>query len=1019
MTGRESREQLASVGSARETEAPLRIVVVSAHYPPNFVSGGTLQPQRLSRGLRALGHDVRVFAGHLNDRLPPLKEWEDKDESGLPIRWIVTTPWTNWEDRRNYDNPAVETAFRRYLDLVRPDVVHLHSLQTLGAGLVRASANSGAQVIVTMHDFWWLCARQFLVDRSFRPCCPVVVAGTCECETGRSDLDERSQYLRGIIDAADMVLAPSRIAAEVMAANGVAPGRLRVDENGVEAQEVTRAQGGRGGHGGGLVRLLYAGGPHQMKGVHVLWEALSRLADLSGWELVAYGAAPPDAPRPAELSGLPVKIAPPFHPDEADTVFSRADGLVIPSVMRETYSILTRDALTRSVPVITTDSLGPEEVVEHGDNGLVVPAADPQALSDALRRFITDAPLRARLRSGCRGIRTRTINEQVSGLDALYRELAVPTRRPSSPAPRRAVGSVLFACGIEGAPLRYRARLPAEALGLLGIRSDVRHFRDPALPDLLKDVGALVLYRVPATPAVLSLIDRARDKGIPIVFDVDDLIFDPSIAEDIPALQLLPPEEAALWMEGVKRYRTTMQEADLYIGSTETLVEHASRVVGLPAERFANGVGVVGGRLADAALARNRSQGPPRIGYFSGTTTHDLDWLLIEEPVLDVLRTYPDTELWLGGHVPKSARLSHLGDRLRIIPYQPWDSLWQTLRDLDVNLAPLTPGLFNEAKSAIKWLEAALVGTPTVASPTQPFREVVRQDETGLLASTPDEWSDAIGHLLEDATAARHIGSRARREALLRWSPWRQAERYADILDRATELARNPSRAANRIPPVTRDDPPTALDLEPYERAPHVLRADAETPLELTAERPIRFALRASAGVPSRIDLRVATYSGPGTSLSVSVRDIPSGLCLARANLAASRVRDNEWAAFDLQATSSFLPIGPLGLLVTVRPGAGTSGRIALWGRRLGHHLHGLRTRPGTPCVRVWGPILYDRPTRPQVGGTASRAASLWASLHEEGLYLTLRRTATRFRQAWRRNRTLRCRLGSRARRHK
>ena len=56
------------------------------------------------------------------------------------------------------------------------------------------------------------------------------------------------------------------------------------------------------------------------------------------------------------------------------------------------------------------------------------------------------------------------------------------------------------------------------------------------------------------------------------------------------------------------------------------------------------------------------------------------------------------------------------------------------LRDLDVNLAPLAPdSRFNEAKSAIKWLEAALVETPTIASPSGPFREAIEDGRTGSM----------------------------------------------------------------------------------------------------------------------------------------------------------------------------------------------------------------------------------------------------------------------------------------------
>src|SRR5690606_18354725 len=111
----------------------------------------------------------------------------------------------------------------------------------------------------------------------------------------------------------------------------------------------------------------------------------------------------------------------------------------------------------------------------------------------------------------------------------------------------------------------------------------------------------------------------------------------------------------------------------------------------------------------------------------------------------------PDVELWLGGLLEPGPGVAALGRRLVRTPMRPWWELPDVLRDVDVNLAPLAPGgRFNEAKSAIKWLEAALVGTPTIATPTQPFREAIEPGVTGLLATTHDEWVEALGRLVDD-----------------------------------------------------------------------------------------------------------------------------------------------------------------------------------------------------------------------------------------------------------------------------
>ena len=123
----------------------MHILTVSAHYPPNFVSGGTLQPQRLSQGLRARGHEVSVYAGWIGER-PPLETWTDVDDTGLAVRWVVSSPWIGWSDEHNWRNPAVTADFRAHLDEVRPDVVHFHALQSLGAELLEAAKEAGAAV---------------------------------------------------------------------------------------------------------------------------------------------------------------------------------------------------------------------------------------------------------------------------------------------------------------------------------------------------------------------------------------------------------------------------------------------------------------------------------------------------------------------------------------------------------------------------------------------------------------------------------------------------------------------------------------------------------------------------------------------------------------------------------------------------------------------------------------------------------------------------------------------------------
>lgn len=878
--------------TAPSTTHGLRILVVCAHFPPNFVSGGTIAPDRLARGLQARGHDVSVYAGHLGDDHPPLTTWST-DEDGLTVRWISTTPWTAWNDVRNYDNPPVAEDFARHVEELRPDIVHFHSIQTLGAGLLSAAKRAGAATVVTMHDFWWCCARQFLVDDQWRPCSLVVDAGCCSCSAGRPALDARNEWLREQLTYADLILAVSAITGEVLAANGVPADRLAVDENGLPDDDLVATVTPTApaappdalpdespdtslDAAAGPVRFVYAGGPNAMKGADVLLEATRLLADHPGWQLDAYGTDEV-ASTTWRRAPAPVTMLPAFAPAELDAVLRAADVVVLPS-LRETHSLLTREALLRGAAVICTDSLGPEEVVEHGRNGLIVPTGDPAALAAAMAQLIDDRAALARLREGG-SVPVRLVSEQLDGLEAHFTRLTTRLTTPpvASTSPLAApstIRHVVFVVGIDGAPLRYRAHLPAEALALRGIESTVVSYRDPRLDELLAAADAVVVYRAPATIQLLAQLDglRASRPSVPLLFDVDDLIFDPDLTSEVPALKTLRDDEAALWLEGVRRYRTSMEACDLYVGSTAMLCHHATAVTGMPSERFANGVGIVLAQTSDAALRRQRAAGPVRIGYLSGTTTHDRDWAEVEPAVLEIMGRHPTVELWLGGHLTPSSAIDAVADRVQRLPLLDWRELPTVLRDLDVNLAPLEPlGRFNEAKSAIKWLEAALTETPTVASPTEPFREAIEHGVNGIIATTHDEWVDGLDALVRSDTDRARVGRRARRDALLRWSPHRQADRYLEILHTAQALVASGrvDRAHSGFVAVALDEPPLPVALTPYGPDPTAV-AEALSMVPPMAGGRVRRALRA------RVDTwrRVWTTEGPRAAVTGTLRSV-------------------------------------------------------------------------------------------------------------------------------------------------
>ncbi len=297
------------------------------------------------------------------------------------------------------------------------------------------------------------------------------------------------------------------------------------------------------------------------------------------------------------------------------------------------------------------------------------------------------------------------------------------------------------------------------------------------------------------------MVERAiaawRESGARILFDVDDLMVDPAIAradviDAIRSMRLKAAEVAGLY-EAVRR---TMLQADACLAPTATLAA-ALAAEGRPSMVVENGFDEETYRASREAVLSRRQEpddGLVRIGYAAGSRTHQRDFAVAAPAVAAVLREHPEARLVLfrgagrGGdlvHVEEFPELAPLADRIEWRQAVALSRLPEELARFDVNIAPLEVGnAFCEAKSELKYFEAALVGVPTIASPTEPFRSAIRDGETGFLAADHAAWRDAVGRLVGDAVLRRRIGQAALHHVLHRYGPEGRREKLAAAFGR-------------------------------------------------------------------------------------------------------------------------------------------------------------------------------------------------------------------------------------------
>ena len=326
---------------------------------------------------------------------------------------------------------------------------------------------------------------------------------------------------------------------------------------------------------------------------------------------------------------------------------------------------------------------------------------------------------------------------------------------------------VLIIDGVENAIpqcTRYRVENKAAQLRNLGFDVWTVNASDFKM-GYAENASHIIIYRTGYSEEFEKLCHLAQQYNKPVYYDIDDLVIDTKYTDLLSYTQGLSDIEKYEYDSGVKSYGKMMSLCDSVITTTQTLKEEL--------ENYSSKV-IINRNLASeelVSLSQNtikdyrQDHSKVKLGYFSGSITHNENFEMIKPAIVQILEKYPHVELHLVGYIDLPQDLQKYTKQIKMNPYVDWRELPRLISQMDINLAPLVDSVFNRAKSEIKWLEAALVKVPTVASYLGSFEEMVSNDETGLLAQ-PSEWYEKLEILIENPDKRQRIAEAAYRFVL-------------------------------------------------------------------------------------------------------------------------------------------------------------------------------------------------------------------------------------------------------------
>jgi glycosyltransferase involved in cell wall biosynthesis len=421
----------------------LRILHIVHQYLPEYVGGTEHYTRTLAEHQVQAGHTVSIFTPTAG-----ISRWpEPAIEEGVRVYRLPVGPRSS---RQVFFQTLYETrthrAFADVLAREKPSLIHGQHFMGLPAIISDETVAAGIPLVITVHDYWYVCANGQLITNYDHTTClgPQQTFLNCgRCAVVRAGYDRvqwlapaiaplmayRNRLMRRMLTSASRVIFPSHFVQKIYKEMGVARDNSIVVHHGIEVPEEKPDElpERRESASGRQLRIGFVGSVAWQKGLHNLVTAVNRLP-AEGIRCDIYGSLstyPDYVRRLQEMSTHPGIH---FHGQIAHELLwsklAALDVLVLPTMWYEASPLSIQEAFATRVPMIASRIGAIEELIRDGEDGLLVPPGDVNALYDALLLLYQEPQRLASLRAAIRPV--RTIDEHVANVTDVYQAILNP-----------------------------------------------------------------------------------------------------------------------------------------------------------------------------------------------------------------------------------------------------------------------------------------------------------------------------------------------------------------------------------------------------------------------------------------------------------------------------------------------------------------------------------------------------------------------------------------------------------------
>jgi len=239
-------------------------------------------------------------------------------------------------------------------------------------------------------------------------------------------------------------------------------------------------------------------------------------------------------------------------------------------------------------------------------------------------------------------------------------------------------------------------------------------------------------------PEVFSPMMKMKQNGTKLIYEIDDNLF------DVPKWN---PAHKVFSNETVQGYiRAFLSNVDAIFVTQEYLADVYYD--------YNKNIYILPNSIDFKVLNQPRPrQSKKPVVCWQGSNTHEKDLALIRKSLHKLVQ---DGDAYI-----KLWSMDFPGaQKVNLVYFESFFTVFPLL-DIDIGLAPIAPNKFNRCKSNLKFLEYSALKIPTIASNFGPYKETIKNGETGILVDSVDEWYKSVRFLLDHEEERIRLGENA------------------------------------------------------------------------------------------------------------------------------------------------------------------------------------------------------------------------------------------------------------------